>query len=56
MQTAISALPRMGIEVLFILSFVATVSYLSFDKESPIEIIGLLRVSLCGFQVNAWPK
>lgn len=41
-QTATNALPRMGIEVLFVGLFVLTISYLCMGHESPMQMIGIL--------------
>lgn len=42
LQTAINALPRFVIEVLFIGLFVTTIAILCLEHESPIQMIGIL--------------
>lgn len=51
-QTATNALPRMGIETLFVGLFVLTISYLCMGNESPMQMIGLLSGYLyAGFRL-----
>lgn len=51
-QTATNALPRMGIETLFVGLFVLTISYLCMGEESPMQMIGLLSGYLyAGFRL-----
>lgn len=51
-QTATNALPRMGIEILFIGLFILTISYLCMEHESPMKMIGLLSGYLyAGFRL-----
>ena len=51
-QTATNALPRMGIEILFVGLFVLTISYLCIGHESPMQMIGLLSGYLyAGFRL-----
>ncbi len=51
-QTATNALPRLGIEVLFVGVFVLTISYLCMEDESPMQMIGLLSGYLyAGFRL-----
>ncbi|USO01927.1 MAG: ABC transporter ATP-binding protein [Alphaproteobacteria bacterium] len=51
-QTATNALPRMGIEILFVGLFVLTISYLCMGHESPMQMIGLLSGYLyAGFRL-----
>ena len=51
-QGATIALPRMGIEVLFVGLFVFTISYLCLGHESPMQVIGLLSGYLyAGFRL-----
>lgn len=51
-QTATNALPRMGIEILFVGLFVLTISYLCMGRESPMQMIGLLSGYLyAGFRL-----
>ncbi len=51
-QTATNALPRMGIEILFVGLFVLTISYLCMEHESPMQMIGLLSGYLyAGFRL-----
>jgi ATP-binding cassette subfamily C protein len=42
LQATTNSLPRMVIEVLFVGLFVATVSYLCLQQETPIQMIGIL--------------
>jgi len=52
MQTAINALPRMVIEVLFVGLFVTTISLLCLEHESPLQMIGILSGYLyAGFRL-----
>jgi ABC-type multidrug transport system fused ATPase/permease subunit len=52
MQTAINALPRMVIEVLFVGLFVTTISILCLEHESPLQMIGILSGYLyAGFRL-----
>ena len=41
-QTATNALPRMAIEILFVGLFVAIITYLCFEKDTPQQMIGIL--------------
>lgn len=41
-QTAINALPRMVIEILFVGLFVASIAFLCLEHESPVQMIGIL--------------
>ncbi len=41
-QTAINALPRMVIEILFVGCFVATIAYLCAEQDSPVQMMGIL--------------
>lgn len=51
-QTATNALPRMGIEILFVGLFVLTISYLCMGHESPMQMIGILSGYLyAGFRL-----
>lgn len=51
-QTAINAIPRMVIEVLFVGLFVTTIALLCFEQESPMQMIGILGGYLyVGFRV-----
>lgn len=51
-QTATNALPRMGIETLFVGLFVLTISYLCMGNERPIQMMGLLSGYLyAGFRL-----
>lgn len=42
LQTAVGALPRMVIEVLFVGIFVVTITLLCLEHESPVQMLGLL--------------
>lgn len=51
-QTATNALPRMGIETIFVGIFVLTISYLCIGRESPMQMLGLLSGYLyAGFRL-----
>ncbi len=41
-QTAVNALPRIAIEILFVGCFVATVGYLCFEQENSMQMMGVL--------------
>ncbi|MBX9804130.1 MAG: ABC transporter ATP-binding protein/permease [Alphaproteobacteria bacterium] len=41
-QTAVNALPRMVIEILFVGIFVTTIAFLCLEQDSPVEMMGIL--------------
>ena len=52
LQMSINSLPRMVIEVLFVGLFVTTISFLCFEHESPVQMIGILSGYLyAGFRL-----
>lgn len=51
-QNTTNALPRMGIETLFVAFFVLTISFLCLEHESPVQMMGLLSGYLyAGFRL-----
>ena len=51
-QTTISALPRMLIEIMFIGLFVVSIAYLCLEHETPAQMIGILSIYLyTGFRL-----
>ncbi|PPE03132.1 ABC transporter ATP-binding protein [Holospora curviuscula] len=41
-QTSLNALPRIVIEILFVALFITTITILCLDKESPVQMMGIL--------------